>query len=135
MSTPETDSAKLQRLAREGVRKAAGERRGFTITKFGVHEDGYFHAFVVINGDRYYVHRRFGSWMAPGSISGRAVLKEVESICGGEISAMDIKRALQDKARPVEKARRAKTTDDEEVPTDADAGAQDEPVAAGTDAG
>lgn len=80
----------------EPVRR--GGRRGFTITKFGRHEDGYLHARVTPkDGKPVYVHCRFGSWMAPGTINGNPVLKEV---------TMPVKVELQVKARAIEKAER-----------------------------
>lgn len=76
----------------------SGERRGFTITKFERHEDGYFHARVTPrDGNPVYVHRRFGSWLAPGTLRGRVVLREVQ---------YDVKVALQQKARAVERQER-----------------------------
>lgn len=98
----------VERLARASVDKAlAVGRREFTITKFGRHENGYLHARITINGDGYYVHRRFGSWMAPGNVAGRAVLKEIDALIGG--NAIEIKEALQTKARSIERAEKRQT--------------------------
>lgn len=97
MSATETDSEKVVRLSQTAARKAVEgrTRRGFTITKFGRHEDGYFHARVTgSDGTPVYVHRRYGSWLAPGSLQGRAVMKEV---------VYDVAVELQRKARLYEK--------------------------------
>lgn len=104
-------------VAREAME---GRRRGFTITKFGRHEDGYFHAWVNIDGDRFYVHRRHGSWLAPGKVGERAVLKELEALMP---DGLDVKVALQLKARAVEKAERAE--EEADAPQDGDAGPDD----------
>ena len=76
------------------------ERRPFTITKFGRHKDGYFHARVTINGETIYTHCQSGSWMIPGHIGDRPVLKELVS--------MEIKKELQSKVRTVLKAEQPK---------------------------
>lgn len=132
MSTRESDEAKVARLARESVRKAT-EQRGFSIVRFGVHDDGYFHARVTINGQPFYVHRRYGSWMAPGTLNKRPILKEIEAIGGEDVNAMAIKTALQKKARAAEQGRATSTN--EEVEEDVSADTTDEPVAAGSSAG
>lgn len=69
----------------------------FTVSRFGKHPDGYFHAKVSVGDKSFYVHRRFGSWLAPGEINGKAVLKEIN---------YEIKQALQQKARAYEKTER-----------------------------
>jgi hypothetical protein len=101
--------AEVERLAVAAVDRAVEEdrRRGFTITKFGRHpEFGYFHARVTPSGGvPVYVHRRFGSWMAPGTINGHPVLKEVN---------YEVKVALQTKARAVEKAERVASGKEDE---------------------
>jgi hypothetical protein len=65
-----------------------------------------------------YVHRKFGSWLAPGTLGdGRAVLKEVVS--------MDVKEALQKQALAIEKAERPRkevTTDGPETGAESNAG-------------
>ncbi len=77
------------------------ERRGFTITKFGAHADGYLHARVTpTEGRPVYVHRRFGSWLAPGTVKGQEVLKEIEALFP---EGYEVKVALQDKARAWER--------------------------------
>lgn len=74
----------------------------FTISNFERHIDGYFHARVVLpDGKRVYLHRRYGSWMAPGSVNGNTVLKEPESL------------GVPHEAK-VELARRAKATERKE---------------------
>lgn len=99
----ETKEQKVVRLARAGVERAVGERRGFTITKLGRHEDGYFHARITPAGGKpIYVHRRYGSWMAPGKFRGREVMKELESLR----LPPDAKVELQRKARALERAER-----------------------------
>jgi hypothetical protein len=69
----------------------------FTVDKFGRHRDGYLHARVLIGEEAFYVHRRFGSWMLPGAINGRHVLREV-------LAPYNV--ALQERARPFERAER-----------------------------
>lgn len=117
----DTDAARVEELARTAVDKAVAEdraeRRGFTITKFGRHETGYFHARVTIDGQPFYLHRRFGSWMAPGEVDGARVMKEVEGIVLGtsvQGRGKEIKEALQQKARATEKAERRNDPDQEE---------------------
>jgi hypothetical protein len=106
VSTPETKAQRVVRLAEASVERATGERRGFTITKFGRHEDGYLHARVTpAGGTPIYVHRKFGSWMAPGELKGRPVLKE--------IAQKEVKVALQAKAFSLEKAERTQRSEDD----------------------
>lgn len=95
-----TDATQVEQLARQAGQKAAREvqaeqsRRPFTITKFSRHELGYLHARVTPkDGKPVYVHCRFGSWMAPGTINGRSVLKEL---------TMPVKIELQKKAGTLE---------------------------------
>lgn len=66
----------------------------FTVEKFGRSSQGYFHAKVLIEDQPLYVHRRYGSWMAPGHIKGKPVLKEIPLV---------LKETLQVKARAIEK--------------------------------
>jgi len=86
------------------------ERRPFTVTKFGEHPDGYLHARVTPQGGKaVYVDRKSGSWMARGSINGKAVLKEVLPHVAAE---------LQKKARELEKARkRIESEETQDAPT------------------
>lgn len=132
---PESKQETVERLARQGVDKALAEdereRREFTITKFGRHENSYFHARVTIAGTSYYVHRRYGSWMAPGEQGGRAVLKEIDALIGR--NAIDVKTALQTKARAIEKAER-RERGETDAPA-ADDSSDDEPVASASAAG
>lgn len=114
----------VEQLARTAVDKAVAEdraeRRGFTITKFGRHEDGFYHARVTVDGKPIYLHRRWGSWMCPGTINGQSMLKEVEALVIGTSCAgrgKEIKEALQTKVRQIERRERqedssAEQTDD-----------------------
>jgi hypothetical protein len=52
-------------------------RRGFTITKFGLHPDGYLHAMLTVEGKGFYVDLKYGSWMAAGTENGKPVRKDV----------------------------------------------------------
>jgi hypothetical protein len=80
-------------------------RRIFTISKFGRHPDGWLHARVVVNGTPFYFHRRYGSWLAPGTIGLREVLKEPEALLGSNLGR-DVKFALSDKSAPFDAADR-----------------------------
>ena len=107
------NETRVEQLARDAVDKAVAEdraeRRGFTITKFGKHEAGYFHARVTVDGRPIYMHLRYGSWMCPGEIGGRAVQKEIEALVVGtsvEGEGKAIKEALQAKVHTIEKAER-----------------------------
>lgn len=100
----ETETQRVERLAEEAVEK--GVRRGFTITKFSRHEDGYLHARVTPSGSRpIYVHARFGSWMAPGTQRGQGMLKELEALMKPEL-AREAKMELSRKARSLERRER-----------------------------
>jgi len=71
----------VQQAARE-AREVLGEIQAtasFRVLHFGRHPDGYLHARVQANGGPIYVHCRWGSWMAPGTVNGKPVLKEVLS--------------------------------------------------------
>jgi hypothetical protein len=104
----------LDRAIAEASRAAAeaiGEieaRRQFTVSKFDRHPDGYLHARVVVNGQRFYFHRRFGSWLAPGHINGHAVCKEPEALLGS-VLGREVKFTLSERSSPYDTAdRRAK---------------------------
>lgn len=100
---PETDRQKVVRLAEQGVERAVGERRSFTITKFGRHPElGYFHARVTHGGRTFYVHRKWGSWLAPGKVRGRELMKELEALG----IPFEAKVELCRRARLVERAER-----------------------------
>lgn len=118
----ETKAQKVVRLAEQGVEKALRDRRPFTITKLSRHEDGYLHARVTPSGGQpIYVHRRYGSWMAPGEIGGRKVMKELEAF--GLPTAAKVE--LQRKARALERAENG----NQEVPDATDgAGAVHDPT-------
>lgn len=131
------DTERVEQLARTAVDKAVAEdrseRRGFTITKFGKHESGYFHARVTVDGRAIYMHARFGSWMCPGEQDGRAILKEIEALVAGtSVGGKEIKEALQSKVRAIERAERRDTQPQEdssaEQADDDDAAAGDSPV-------
>lgn len=104
---------RVEQLSRDAVDKAVAqekaERRGYTITKFGRHDNGYWHARVTVDGQGYYLHRRFGSWMAPGQLNGLTIMKEVEGLVVGSSvdgRGKEIKEVLQQKAHAIEKAER-----------------------------
>lgn len=104
----ETREEKVVRLARQGVERAMRE---FTITKMSRHEMGYLHARITPAGGRpIYVHRRFGSWMAPGKIGDREVMKELESFGLPQAAKVELQR----KARALERAE----TGDDDAPDD-----------------
>lgn len=92
----------------------ASERRTFTIAKFGRHTEGYFHARVAIGGRAFYTHRKSGSWLVPGTVGSREVLKEWVD--------RDILEALAAKARAWEKAERAKAEQEGEGTQDGSKG-------------
>lgn len=109
MTPEESRASRVRRLAERGVERAMGERRDFTITKFGRSEDGYFHARVTPAGGKpVYVHRKHGSWLAPGRVRGRELLKELEGL-GFPI---EVKVELQKKARAIERAERGEEHND-----------------------
>lgn len=88
--TPITAEEAAQRAA--AAARDAAHGRGRTdddveamIERFGRHADGYFHARIVVGGRRFYLHRRYGSWLAPGTWGGRAVLKEPEAVLGSQL--------------------------------------------------
>jgi hypothetical protein len=117
---------RLEELAESAVAKVrSGEtnkRRGFTITKFGKHPDGYYHARVTPSGGAtVYVFCKYGSWMAPGSIKGKAVLKEVVH-----------KEVLEELARMARAARRKEGRSNGD--TDTGEGSDEGPDADGEDA-
>jgi hypothetical protein len=89
-----------EQAAREAAEAvgAINARRRFTVSKFGRHADGYLHARVVVDGRPYYFHRRYGSWLAPGQVGTKSVLKEAEALVGPEIGR-EVKYALAGKAR------------------------------------
>lgn len=78
-------------------------RRHFTISRFGRHRDGYLHARVIVDGRPWYFHHRFGSWLVPGHMSRRSVLKEAEAVLGSAIGR-EVKYALAEKARAYRRA-------------------------------
>lgn len=80
-------------------------RRQFTISKFARHPDGFLHARVVVDGQGFYFHRRYGSWLAPGHINGHAVLKEPEALLGS-VLGREVKFTLSDKSAPYDTADR-----------------------------
>ena len=90
----------VEAAAREAAEAvgAISARREFTISKFGRHENGYLHARCVTMGRSWYVTNRYGSWLLPGHIHGRAVLKEPEAVWGN-VLGREIKYALAAKAR------------------------------------
>lgn len=73
------------------------QRAAFKVEKFGVHADGYLHARISLNGERFYVHRRYGSWQMPGHIGGHAAHREV---------LYPFNAALQEYAAPFDRKRR-----------------------------
>jgi hypothetical protein len=98
VSDDERGVAEDERLMAEAARdviEPVGRCDSFRITKFSMHPDGYLHARLSTEGVTYYVHDRFGSWMAPGSVDGKIVLKDVLS---------PYRNALADKARAFRKA-------------------------------
>lgn len=108
-----SDAERVEQLSREAVDKAVAqekaERRGYTITKFGRHDNGYFHARVTVDGRGFYMHARFGSWMVPGQLNGATVMKEVEGLVVGtsvEGRGKEIKEVLQQKVHAIQKAER-----------------------------
>lgn len=134
----ETREQAVERLSRTAVDKAVAQdradRRGFTITKFGRHPDGYWHARVTVDGKPIYMHRRYGSWMCPGTLNGQSMLKEIEALllgtsCDGQ--GKEIKEALQTNARRLERAER-KSDDSQEdssaAETEDDADGADAPT-------
>ena len=80
-------------------------RRQFVISKFDRHPDGYLHARVVVHGQPYYFHRRYGSWLAPGHLDGQAVLTEPEGLLGSQLG-QEVKYALSEKSAPYDNADR-----------------------------
>lgn len=119
----ETKEQKVTRLAAEGMQKALGDRRPFTVTKFSRHPDGYLHARITPSGAKpVYVHRRFGSWLAPGMIRGREVMKELESF--GLPTAAKVE--LQRKARALERAEKGDTDAPDTTEADTDGGGSDD---------
>lgn len=83
---------------------------GVTITKFGRNEThGYLEARVTVTGrDTIYLHRRYGSWMAPKEAhkTGEVKLHEVEGVIFPRGLAIEVKDELATKARALEKAER-----------------------------
>ena len=102
--TPAELAARAARdaLANVGRGQHRADRRPFTISKFGYHEDGYLHARVVVAGRKFYFHCKYGSWMAPGRVGGRQVLKEPEAILPPDLG-VDVKFALAERARSINK--------------------------------
>jgi hypothetical protein len=134
----EKEAARLGRAAAaKAIEQDRAERRGYTITKFERHEDGYYHARVTVDGKPIYMHRRYGSWLCPGTVNGRAILKEVEPLLIGtsvDGYAKEIKESLQSKVHATEKAARlaaARANGEQENPSaeqdDADADADTGP--------
>lgn len=101
----ETQEQQLKRLGRTAAEKALAPDRDFTITKFSRHEEGYFHARVTAEDKTVYFHRKYGSWMAPGTKGKQHLLKEVEGLFSADV-ATPIKQALAAKARAMEKQER-----------------------------
>jgi hypothetical protein len=84
-----------------------GARRQYTVSKFGVHADGYLHARVVVNGKPYYFHLRYGSWQAPGQVGNRQVHKEPEAVLGSTLGR-EVKYTLAEMARRLRRRREEK---------------------------
>lgn len=102
---PSSRQAEAERLARAAVNAAMRsiyDRQTFTIEKFGRHPDGYYHARVRIGEQAYYLHLKYGSWLVPGHIKGRPVLKEPEALLGPIGS--EVKYALSEKWFPIYQA-------------------------------
>lgn len=62
------------------------------------HVDGYFRAHVNIDGKRFYLTSRYGSWLVPEQSGEHRVLREPEGVFG-PILGRELKFALQDRAR------------------------------------
>ena len=93
-------------------------RRNFTITKFGKHRDGYLHAMVTLNGERFYIHRQWGSWLMPipNSVPTSRSMREVRS---------PFKEALEEKALPFDRRDRQLRQEREEAKKREDRRARD----------
>lgn len=142
MSNLAERSARAARAAVDAAVRDSYDRKRFTIERFGRHRDGYLHAQVKIDGTQVlYIHRRYGSWLVPGHIKGRTVLKEPEAALGSTMGTA-VKYALADAATPFDTAARrererqaeaAKTArqkeeakDGNDTPSDADDGRVDD---------
>jgi hypothetical protein len=101
----ETKEQRVARQAAAAVREAVGaayDRRRFAIEKFGRHRDGYLHARVIFDGRPYYISCQFGSWLLPGQINGREVLKEPEALFGSALGR-ELKFMLSETAQRFER--------------------------------
>jgi hypothetical protein len=98
-------------------------QRHFTVSKFGRHPDGYPHARVVMDGRPYYFHCRYGSWLAPGHLNGKGLLKEPEALLGAEIGR-EVRFTLAEKARLLRLAEAKEQAKEQEQDHD---GRSDEP--------
>lgn len=86
MSNLAERSARAARAAVDAAMRDEYDRRTFTVAKFGRHRYGYLHALVRLNdGQEFYFHRRYGSWLAPGTWKGRSVMKEPEALLGSQL--------------------------------------------------
>jgi hypothetical protein len=97
MSRADHAAAEAAREAAEAIREISARRR-FTVSKFARHQDGYLHARVIVDGQRWYFHCRYGSWLAPGQIGTRTVLREPEGLLG-QVIGREVKYTLAEKAR------------------------------------
>lgn len=67
--------------------KKSPVRRPYTITKFSRHRDGHLHCRITFDGETYYAHERFGSWMVDVERDGKTIMKEVLSPYKEELAA------------------------------------------------
>lgn len=106
------------------------------IEKFGRHADGYLHARVKVGEERFYFHRRYGSWLAPGHVGQAAVLKEPEALLGS-VLGREVKFALSAKSQPFDQAVRRERAEREERDRHARSGAKssEQPGGSGEPAG
>lgn len=92
-------SAQAARAAVNAAVRDQYDRRTFTVARFGRHRDGYLHALIQIEGGpSAYFHCRYGSWLAPGTWNGRAVLKEPEALLGTVLGTA-VKYELSEQSR------------------------------------
>lgn len=102
--------------ARRAVNEAVSSsftRMQFKVERFERHRDGYLHARVVVGEQAHYFHRRYGSWLAPGHVGGKAVLKEPEALLGSEIGR-ELKFKLSELSRPYDQHARQERAQREE---------------------
>lgn len=123
MSSLAERSARAARQALDAAIRDTYDRMTYEVERFGRHRDGYLHALVQLdNGRQYYFHCRFGSWLAPGTWNGRAVLKEPEALLGSQLGG-SVKYALAEAAQkfhptpPPEEESDDPGSSDEAVPT------------------